>query len=91
MAEKVSIQNAVVLRGTVGVHFSDEVLSWLHVKGQPGEEILPAILITTRNPHEFHERCFRNIQNSKVEDMIITLYCFTAWVNLLNLALSNII
>jgi len=38
MAERASRQNAVVLRGVVGSHFSDEVLSWHQVNGQPGEE-----------------------------------------------------
>ena len=73
MAEKASRHNAVVLRGVAGVHFSDEVLSWHQVNGQPGEEILPAILITTRNPHEFHERCFCDIPNSKVEDRMLLI------------------
>ena len=56
MAGMASRNDAVVLRGVVGAHFSDEVLSWHHVNGQPAEEILPAILITTRNPHQFREK-----------------------------------
>jgi len=53
MAKIASENDAVVIRGCIGAHFEDEVLSWHHVNGQPGEEILPAILITTRNPHSF--------------------------------------
>jgi hypothetical protein len=53
MSDLASRRNAVVLRGTVGSHFADEVLSWHGVNGEPGEEVLPAIMITTRNPHEF--------------------------------------
>jgi len=53
MAKLASQNDAVVIRGSAGAHFEDEVLSWHHVNGQPGEEILPAILITTRNPHSF--------------------------------------
>ncbi len=56
MADMASRNDAVVVRGVVGAHFSDEVLSWHQVDGQPGEEMLPAILITTRNPHEFREK-----------------------------------
>lgn len=56
MAEIASHHDAIVLRGTVGAHFTDEVLSHHHVNGQPSNEMLPAILITTRNPHEFHNR-----------------------------------
>ncbi|MBW2045610.1 MAG: hypothetical protein JRI96_12125 [Deltaproteobacteria bacterium] len=73
MADKASRQNAIVFRGVVGSHFSDEVLSWHQVNGQPGEEILPAILITTRNPHEFHERCFRDSPNSKAKDRMLLI------------------
>lgn len=56
MADMASRHNAVVLRGVVGAHFTDEVFSWHQINGLPGDEILPAILITTRNPHEFRER-----------------------------------
>jgi hypothetical protein len=55
MAELASYSNAVVLKGTVGHHFSDEVLSWHHINGQPGENILPAIMITTRHPLDFRD------------------------------------
>ena|ERR1039458_7575741 len=53
MADLASRGGAVVMRGVVGAHFADEVLSWHHVNGQPAEEILPAILLTTIHPHYF--------------------------------------
>lgn len=53
MADRASKTNSVVFKGTVGQHFCDEVLSWHNVNGLNGERILPAILITTRNPNEF--------------------------------------
>lgn len=53
MAALASSNDALVIRGVVGSHFEDEVLSWHHVNGQPGEEVLPAILITTRHPQQF--------------------------------------
>lgn len=53
MADLASRRGAVVMRGMVGTHFADEVLSWHHVNGQPAEEILPAILLTTMHPHYF--------------------------------------
>ena len=53
MADVASKSNAVVFRGTVGHHFSDEVLSWHNVNGLDGEKVLPAILITTKNPNDF--------------------------------------
>jgi hypothetical protein len=53
MAAEASKNNAVVIKGVVGSHFEDEVFSWHSINGRPGEEILPAILITTRHPDEF--------------------------------------
>lgn len=53
MSDLSSRHDAVVLRGTVGAHFADEVLSWHHVDGQPAEDILPAILVTTLHPRHF--------------------------------------
>jgi hypothetical protein len=53
MADRASRTNCVVFRGTVGHHFSDEVLSWHNINGLDGESCQSAILITTRNPKEF--------------------------------------
>ena len=63
MADKASRNNSVVLRGTVGHHFSDEVLSWHNVNGLDGEKYLPAILITTKNPNEFRNVEMKTRQN----------------------------
>jgi hypothetical protein len=53
MAHLASQSDAVVIRGIVGSHFADEVFSWHSINGQPGEEILPAVLITTIHPGHF--------------------------------------
>lgn len=53
MGKQASQNNAVVFKGTVGSHFEDEVLSWHSVNGQNTDEILPAILITTKHPASF--------------------------------------
>lgn len=55
MADQASRHDAVVIRGVVGAHFADEVLSHHHINGESAEQILPAVLITTKNPHEFRE------------------------------------
>jgi len=55
MAGLASVSKAVVIRGTVGSHFEDEVLSWHHFNGQPADELLPAILITTQHPAYFQK------------------------------------
>lgn len=55
MADLASRSDAVVIHGPRGVHFEDEVLSWHHVNGQDAEDVLPAILVTTRHPSTFRE------------------------------------
>lgn len=55
MADLASRSNAVVIHGPRGVHFEDEVLSWHRVNGQDAEDILPAILVTTRHPSTFYD------------------------------------
>ena len=45
----------VVMKGTPGSHFEDEVFSWHGINGEDGENVLPAILITTLNPHYFQD------------------------------------
>ncbi len=54
MADIASRSNAVIIYGPQGVHFEDEVLSWHHVNGKSAENILPALLVTTRHPSTFH-------------------------------------
>jgi hypothetical protein len=55
MAQLASETHSVVMMGLEGSHFNDDVLSWHRINGQPGDEMLPAILITTRHPHLFKE------------------------------------
>ncbi len=55
MADAASRLDAVVIHGPRGLHFEDEILSWHHINGSPGDEILPAILVTTRHPRTFRE------------------------------------
>ena len=60
MASLASKGNSVVMMGLEGSHFNDDVLSWHSINGQPGDEILPAILITTRHPRLFNDDLTRN-------------------------------
>jgi len=55
MADLASRSAAVVIHGPRGMHFEDEVLSWHSINGSSAEDILPAILITTRHPRTFRE------------------------------------
>lgn len=71
MAEAASRSNTVVMKGTVGVHFADEVLSWHHINGQPGKDILPAVLITTMHPQKFHELHLSDDQRPSHDQMLL--------------------
>jgi hypothetical protein len=55
MADAASRSDAVVIHGPRGMHFEDEVLSWHEINGSPADDILPAILVTTRHPRTFRE------------------------------------
>lgn len=55
LSDAASRSGAVILRGVIGAHFEDEVLSWHHINGEEAEELLPAIMLTNRNPHDFRK------------------------------------
>ncbi len=64
MARLASENNSAVMMGFEGSHFDNEVLSWHRINGQPGDEILPALLITTRHPHQFRESFLHESDNN---------------------------
>ena len=62
MAELAAMNKAIVLAGTdarlfaedfLSVHFNNEQLSWSNVNGENGEEVLPAIMISSIHPQKF--------------------------------------
>lgn len=56
MAEIASDNNAVVIRSAGNsVHFCSEVFSWHNINGQNADDVLPAIMITSRHPRDFKE------------------------------------
>jgi len=55
MATLAEQNNAVVIGSFNRAHFEDQVLSWHNINGEEAKDILPAILITNRNPHQFRE------------------------------------
>jgi hypothetical protein len=67
MAKIASDSNSVVIVGTEGVHFEDEVFSWHNINGEDSTDILPSILITNRHPSKFRES-FSQKQNSNIEN-----------------------
>jgi hypothetical protein len=56
MADEAGKNNFVVVMGTVGSHFENEVFSYHQINGYDGKEILPAIMITSLHPKWFKER-----------------------------------
>lgn len=45
-----------MIAGFDGEEFTNEIFSWHQVNGEPGTEILPAILVTTCHPQDFAAR-----------------------------------
>jgi hypothetical protein len=73
MADLASRSDAVVIHGPRGMHFEDEVLSWHRVNGQDADNILPAILITTRHPSTFRESFSMLRTDPKNRDALLLL------------------
>lgn len=76
-------KNAVVImRTTVGVHFSDEVLSWHSINGSDAErdQLLPAILVTNRHPAEFRRRGDRETERPE-NDLKLILFPLKKYCN----------
>lgn len=55
MAGIAAKNRAVVIKGTEGIHFQNEVFSWHHINDEYGDDILPAILVTNAHPEYFRE------------------------------------
>ncbi len=53
MAHESSVNKAVVIKGTVGEHFQNEVFSWHQINGLNGDDVLPALLISNNHPSYF--------------------------------------
>ena len=73
MSRLASENNAVVIRSSNRRHFEDEVLSWHHINGQDADKLLPAILITNRNPHEFRLNVFEDVPEPDLELKLILI------------------
>ncbi len=72
MADAASSSDAVILRGTVGHHFADEVLAWHHVNGADAKDLLPGVLVTTKHPKSFREHAW-NIRQDPDRLLLIPL------------------
>lgn len=68
---KFSANNSAVTIKGVGEHFTNEVFSWHGISGIDDENILPAILITNKNPNYFKEHN-HSLQHNKLYQEDIT-------------------
>lgn len=73
MARMASDSRAVVVAGINPVHFANEVFSWHNIDGEDGEEILPAILITTLTPSYFRESYSEFDNTNKLNDKLLLI------------------
>ena len=73
IADSASKSNSVFIKGTEGSHVDSEILSWHNINGEPGEDVLPSILITTMNPHLFRELEFKSTKELKSKIILIPL------------------
>jgi hypothetical protein len=64
MADLAAKNKAVVITGTdsrafadeiLSVHFNDQQFSWSNINGENGEDVLPALMISTIHPQNFRE------------------------------------
>lgn len=60
MATFAAKNRAVIIKGTEGHHFENEVFSWHKINNEQGENILPSILITNAHPSYFHHESYRH-------------------------------
>ncbi len=73
MARMASETRSVVVAGIEPVHFANEVFSWHGINGEDGEEILPAILITTLTPSYFKESYNEFSGSGELEDKLLII------------------
>ena len=75
MAQIAANNKAVIIRGIVGAHFENEVMSWHHINNEDAKELLPALLITNKHPQYFRDAGmgFRNRKNTNQVDKELKL------------------
>ena len=71
MARLSSTSQAVVIAGVEPIHFENEVFSYHGINGEHGEEILPALLITTLHPRYFKENNHAWRERGEIDDKLL--------------------
>lgn len=73
MARLASKSKSVVIAGVEPIHFENEVFSYHGINGEHGEDILPALMVTTLHPRYFkeHNHCWR--ESGEIEDKLLLI------------------
>lgn len=73
MARMASETRSVVVAGIEPIHFANEVFSYHGINGEYGEEILPAILISTLTPSYFKESYNEFSHSKEINDKLLII------------------
>ena len=73
MARLASKTRSVVVAGIEPIHFANDVFSWHGINGEDGENILPAIMITTLTPSYFWEHNDEYRKSGEINDKLLLI------------------
>jgi len=73
MARLASKSKSVVIAGVEPIHFENEVFSFHGINGEHGEEILPALMITTLHPRYFKENNHAWRESGEIDDKLLLI------------------
>ena len=73
MARLASKSKSVVIAGVEPIHFENEVFSYHGINGEHGDEILPALMITTLHPRYFKESNHARRASGEIDDKLLLI------------------
>ncbi|KAF7766566.1 hypothetical protein PUND_a2416 [Pseudoalteromonas undina] len=73
MARLASKSKSVVIAGVEPIHFENEVFSFHGINGEHGEEMLPALMITTLHPRYFKENNHAWRESGELDDKLLLI------------------
>ncbi|WP_230856583.1 hypothetical protein [Vibrio cidicii] len=73
MARLASKSKSVVIAGVEPIHFENEVFSYHGINGEHGEDILPALMVTTLHPRYFKEHNHSWRESGEIEDKLLLI------------------
>lgn len=73
MARMAAETKSVVIAGLEPIHFANEVFSYHGINGENGDEILPAILVTTLTPSYFLDNNDEYRKTGEINDKLLLI------------------